>query len=243
MKIIVFLGALIIFVNNALAQAYISDGNSNWLTDKISNCTTYNSNPKVGETIRWYGACKNGLIEGYGRLEWYVDNKLTQLSIGEYSAGKVEGRVKMTTYIESRIQWEYDGYFVNDLYDGLGHYRFPSGSTYTGEWSKGKPHGVGTFNFKSGKKFIGELVNNKRHGMGVEYEESGKILKEGIWSEGNFLYSQSVSTSLISRANIIESELKIKKSTSKEHDLRGQKCKNLGLTEGTRDFQLCIKTM
>ena len=44
---------------------------------------------------------------------------------------------------------------------GRGMQKWPDGSTYVGEWRRGKSHGVGEFWHANGDHFEGDFVNDK----------------------------------------------------------------------------------
>ena len=48
----------------------------------------------------------------------------------------------------------------------------------------------GTLTYASGNKYVGEFKDDKFNGFGVGYSSDGRILKEGIWKDGEFQYAQ-----------------------------------------------------
>lgn len=57
---------------------------------------------------------------------------------------------------------------------------YADGSSYTGQWRRGKKEGEGTFTYKSGDSFSGEWVANRRHGSGT-YRYADGASYDGRW--------------------------------------------------------------
>src|ERR1017187_9422766 len=49
-----------------------ADDDVAWIADK-SGCKVANPFPQPGESITWSGQCKNGVADGEGLLEWYIN--------------------------------------------------------------------------------------------------------------------------------------------------------------------------
>ena len=258
---------LMVFSQVIFAQSYVSDGTSNWITDRSSGCTSFNQSPKIGETIVWQGGCLNSLIDGPGRLEWYVNGSLTQVSIGIFSKGKHHGHGSMTSYEQGVQKSKYEGGWSNGyrsgfgvyeyanggIYSGnfkngerneLGSYKFKNGDEYLGEWVNGKREGVAVILLSNGSKFIGEYRSDLRNGEGILYDSYGKVVNEGIWLDGKFSKRQGVSKSLIEKSNLITSKLLNKKKNGENFgDVKHSKCISLGIEKNTKDFDLCLKSL
>ena len=81
--------------------------------------------------------------------------------VGEWRNGKQNGQGKMTSVI-----WQ-----------------------YVGEWRNGKENGQGTFTHVA-TKYIGEFKDGSYSGKGILYDKfSGKVLKEGLWANGQLQQS------------------------------------------------------
>ena len=62
---------------------------------------------------------------------------------------------------------EYDGEWVNDLFDGQqGRLIYRDGTEYKGGFHRGKENGQGEYTFLNGDKYEGEYLNGVRHGTG-----------------------------------------------------------------------------
>ncbi|MCP4439736.1 MAG: hypothetical protein GY810_12400 [Aureispira sp.] len=70
--------------------------------------------------------------------------------------------------------------------DGFGHYTWPSGERYVGNWTKGNMEGHGVFYWKSGRKYIGAWAKNKMNGRGTMFYTDGRI-KSGYWESNQFV--------------------------------------------------------
>jgi len=136
------------------------------ITDTTTGCRVWNPNPQPNETIRWEGACENGLAQGKGRLQWLHDGALYETDQGEWNAGRQFGH--------GTQQWplgRYEGDIVDGEPNGRGALIMKSGR-YDGEFRNGKPNGVGSVTNRYGVFFgtwkDGCFVGEKRKmGVGV----------------------------------------------------------------------------
>lgn len=92
----VLLGQLFLFTVVAAFWAPAA-GAGNVIHDRVSGCGTSNPFPTDGESIRWYGACQDGLLSGHGTLIWYQNGQETQRNEGTFWAGEMHGPIT-TTY-------------------------------------------------------------------------------------------------------------------------------------------------
>ena len=67
--------------------------------------------------------------------------------------------------------------------EGEGHYKWPDGREYIGEFAKGKKNGIGKYIWKDGRSYIGYWANGKQHGLGLYTDESNNK-HFGIWVNG-----------------------------------------------------------
>lgn len=122
-----------------------SDGN--WITDQRTKCRVWNPFPKPNESVTWSGACKNGLAQGHGTLEWFEDGKSTSVDQGEWR---------------------------DDERNGHGVYTYNNGDRYEGEWRDDKPNGHGVLTDANGVRFDGDWrdgcfsLGNKKVAIGRE---------------------------------------------------------------------------
>lgn len=92
----VLLGQLFLFTLVATFSVPVA-GAGNIIRDRVSGCGTSNPFPSDGESIRWYGACQDGLLSGHGTLIWYQNGQETQRNDGTFWAGEMHGPIT-TTY-------------------------------------------------------------------------------------------------------------------------------------------------
>ena len=102
----------------------------------------------------------------------------------------------------------YDGYFIDDKYEGYGKEIWENGEYYIGQyhngikhgngieyysngkirydgfWINGKPEGRGKYIGPNGQYYIGQFKNGVSHGKGKEYYENGNLKFEGNFING-----------------------------------------------------------
>jgi hypothetical protein len=125
-----------------------------WIADK-NGCKVANPFPQPGESISWSGACKNGVADGDGLLQWYIDGKAADRYEGALREGWAEGKGTLTRAEGGR----YSGDWKHSLQDGNGRYEATDGSWYEGQWKQGQPHGHGQYRTPDGRTVVGEWVN------------------------------------------------------------------------------------
>ncbi|MCH2021241.1 MAG: hypothetical protein MK207_02075 [Saprospiraceae bacterium] len=75
---------------------------------------------------------------------------------------------------------------TGDCRNGYGHFEWPEGDKYIGNFSQGKMDGYGVFYWSSNNKYIGYWKNGKMHGEGMLFYDEG-IIKKGIWDNNKFV--------------------------------------------------------
>lgn len=73
-----------------------------WVKDAQSGCATSNPFPNPNESIRWFGNCRDGKLDGRGTLVWYRDGNETERNEGTFKDGEMDGYV-VTTYPEGYV--------------------------------------------------------------------------------------------------------------------------------------------
>jgi MORN repeat len=109
-----------------------------WILDTGAGCKVWNPHPQPNETIRWTGACPNGMAQGHGAAQWFRGNLPFETDEGEWREGRQSG---FGTQV-----WptgRYDGELVDGEPDGRG-VLIVQGVRYEGELRGGKPNGFGT---------------------------------------------------------------------------------------------------
>jgi hypothetical protein len=109
-----------------------------WISDSSAGCRVWNPHPQPGETVRWSGACANGLAQGRGAAQWYTNGVPSEADEGEWQGGRQAG-------YGSQV-WS-AGRYEGELLDGEPHGRgvlVLQSLRYEGDFRNGKPSGTGT---------------------------------------------------------------------------------------------------
>jgi hypothetical protein len=107
-------------------------------------CKVWNPHPVPGETARWTGSCKDGLVEGPGVLEWQRGDKTYERDEGIWRSGRQTGEGSQTW-----PRGQYNGQFADSLPTGSGALTLGD-SRYGGSFLNGKPNGRGVLKNASG---------------------------------------------------------------------------------------------
>ena len=175
---------------------------------------------------KYVGEYKNGKRHGQGTYYFLADNvHKGDVYIGEYKNGNRHGQGVYTFANGDK----YVGEFKNAKFNGKGTFYYLAdnvnkGDAYIGEFKNGKRHGQGTFTYADGSKDIGKFENDYLNGFAIRYDKYGNILKEGIWKDDKFLYTQ--------KKPIYNSNSKLDKYKSF--------CSEIGFTPGTEKFGDCV---
>jgi len=91
--------------------------------DPQSGCATSNPFPRQGESVRWSGGCRDGLLDGPGTLVWLENGVEYERDDGVFLAGELHGEAIITFANGGRIQGRYragarDGEFLVERPDG-----------------------------------------------------------------------------------------------------------------------------
>ena len=100
-----------------------------------NNCKIHNQFPVSGETVSYDGECKEGYANGVGKVTWFVNNKIHQISSGNYVKGKLEGECSIQV---ANSKHSFNGTCKDDMPIN-GTYIYEDGSVYTGEFEYGRP--------------------------------------------------------------------------------------------------------
>jgi hypothetical protein len=130
--------------------------------DKNSGCFYFTTTEEITH-ITWDGECNGKLINGYGILHAFNNEKLYFNYDGNINQGVLNGK--------GTIIWSngntYTGEYVDGLRNGQGTYTWANGDTYTGEWVDDLKNGQGTFTWTNGDTYTGEYVDALRNGQGT----------------------------------------------------------------------------
>ena len=78
----------------------------------------------------------------------------------------------------------YVGQFVDDEFEGKGHYWWRDGAEYEGTYVEGRTNGFGTYKFVNGDVYSGGWKDDKRHGVGIHMCKNGRRWEEQ-WTKGS----------------------------------------------------------
>jgi len=174
-----------------------------WFTDPATGCRVWNLYPQPGETVRWSGACQNGMANGNGTVEWFENGKPTGRTEGPRVNGKLEGRALSIQKDGTRLEGE----FKADKLTGRGIATLANGIRIDATYQDGKangrgivtaPNGMkydvdfvddvgvrGTFVTPTGERYEGEMLNFQPHGEGKFTTKAGAGYTGGF-AEGQF---------------------------------------------------------
>jgi hypothetical protein len=103
-----------------------------WDLDPQKGCRLWDWRPDPEDTATWSGACRSGLKQGRGIVQWYEHGRATDRFEGTFRAGKRDGF--------GRYDWpagqRYEGTFLADLPDGKGSVTI-DGVSFAGIWRRG----------------------------------------------------------------------------------------------------------
>jgi hypothetical protein len=91
--------------------------NDNWLLDTEAGCRMWDWHPDPNDRAIWNGACRFGLKEGIGSVQWFEHGEPIDRFEGAFHAG---------------------------VREGFGHYTWNADNWFRGIYAKNRPHGPGT---------------------------------------------------------------------------------------------------
>ncbi|WP_211474592.1 hypothetical protein [Collimonas humicola] len=151
-----------------------------WAADTSNGCKVWSPEPIGGEiTVRWSGPCENDLAQGPGTVRWLNNTKQVAELTGTMVRGKLRGH---TTGVEEPGN-RFDGMFIESLPEGEGKASFADGSTYNGEWHRGRQLGYGIMTFPPAHPQYQEML---RDGKGRRTENGAYVLR-GWWEGKTFI--------------------------------------------------------
>jgi hypothetical protein len=81
----------------------------------------------------------------------------------------------------------YTGEFAKGKFSGKGVFKYPNGDEYFGDFKADKKEGRGTYIFKNGDKYVGEFKDRNFNGQGKYIFADGRPSILGIWKNGQFI--------------------------------------------------------
>jgi hypothetical protein len=134
---------------------------SSWTAD-AKGCRVWNLHPKADETVSWTGACRAGIAEGPGVVQWMEGDAPGTRFEGTLAAGKESGAGTLVFQNGSR----YEGNFVDGVRTGKGVMTWPNGDRFEGDFVNNRREGKGTLVSSSGYRYEGEWKNDLQNGTG-----------------------------------------------------------------------------
>ena len=173
--------ACVLILAAALAPRAAQAAEPGWVTDKRAGCKVWDRDPDPKDTITWSGRCQNGMAQGPGVVEWFVDGQPYGRDEGEYRDGKMNGRGVLTWVNGAR----FEGEFRDDMKNGPGVWKSSKGDRFEGVYLDDLRTGHGVEIFANGNRFEGEYRGGKSNGRGVYTLASGEVF-DGLWTNGCF---------------------------------------------------------
>jgi hypothetical protein len=147
----------VIVISGFAFYAAAQDSEGSWIKDQ-NGCKHFNPNPQAGEKLTWSGACKDGVGDGDGEIEWFLDGKLVERYEGAYKAGKPAG--KGTLVSTQNGGYRYEGEWV-DGGPKMGKMSLPDGTIYIGEFKDWKFNGKGELTLPDGSTQYGNWIDGE----------------------------------------------------------------------------------
>lgn len=203
--------SIICFTSTAMAEETAGYPSAEkWITDSHGGCKIL---PKVGDSAKWNGECKNGKAYGRGELEELKQGTPMFRYEGEMENGQLNGAGVIIWASGARTEGQFkdgqlagygkhafdgsrwEGNHVNGKLHGRGIQVNKNGDRYEGEFASGLPSGKGILTWAEGGGYEGEFAGGKRHGQGtLTYKNGnkftgvfveGKIAGEGVYTWAN----------------------------------------------------------
>jgi hypothetical protein len=173
-----FLGiGVALMATTGLAQQDPKD----WISDPKTGCKVYEPSPEAGLSFSWSGPCVNGVAQGKGTLQWFVNGKPDGNYIGEMARGMLNGQGVRNFPSGDR----FEGQYRDNVRTGRGIYTWRTGDRYEGGFLDDKRHGQGVFQWSDGTRFEGNWAGGLPNGQGTKYSPSGRTFT-GNWTNGCF---------------------------------------------------------
>ncbi|MBX9944577.1 MAG: hypothetical protein K2Y40_10905 [Reyranella sp.] len=103
-----------------------------WLFDTEAGCRMWDWHPGPEDKVAWSGACRDGLKDGAGIVQWSEHGQEIDRFEGTYRVGRREGFGRYTWNATHR----FEGHYADDVPDGYGSLKL-AGQTLAGNWHNG----------------------------------------------------------------------------------------------------------
>ena len=95
----------------------------------------------------------------------------------------------------------YTGEWKDGIRHGKGRLSGANGNIYEGDWLEHKKHGKGTRTWADGTVYTGEWKDDMKHGKGIETNSKGKVIHDGLWTEGEPVTDKQSQAITVTQAN------------------------------------------
>ncbi len=140
---------------------------------------------------RYEGAWDGARQVGYGVLIYGRGAYAGDRYSGEFNNGF--NGVGVYAYAENAANasgaLRYEGEMVDDRSTGLGVFYWRDGQRYAGANRDWQSAGHGIIFRIDGTRYEGEWRADKRSGYGVEWDAEGRLHRQGVWRDGDFVTS------------------------------------------------------
>lgn len=132
------------------------------------------------------GEWKNDLKDGFGYAE-FLDTEKQKITYRGYFKGGQMHRGEKKSKMTCSNGDVYKGDWKNGRLE-KGVIEYPNnGGQYEGRLRNGKPHKKGKMTYPNGDTYEGEWQNGKPHNQGIRRSQTGVVLKEGLFFNGQFI--------------------------------------------------------
>ncbi|KAA1246533.1 hypothetical protein [Aquimarina sp. RZ0] len=122
-------------------------------------------------------------------------NKVNKLNDGWHKLSSqgalLDVEIRDGVLVKGNVTWfdgaKYSGTFYGNKIGGKGTFTWINGEYYEGNFKNNQRHGKGSMHYKDGTKYSGKWKNNQKNGKGKLYDDTGKIIKQGLWKQNVFI--------------------------------------------------------
>lgn len=110
-----------------------AQNNGQFIKDTKTGCQIWSDNYSPKDSITWEGNCKDNYAEGFGKLTWFLNQKIDATYVGNMKKGNPNGKGKYIINNYGILQ----GNFKNGQLDGQGEIDYTDGRKLKGNFRNG----------------------------------------------------------------------------------------------------------